>query len=251
MLAIYPWVILGDFFNSIQNLSGKVVEKAVRMRWKRFLLWTFTLGTAGILIAGGTSAIVYYGGKAGIMPPADVQPAQAALVLGAYVFPDGRPSAMVEDRLIMAESLYKAGKVKKILISGDHGRVEYDEVNAMRRYLEAKGVPTADIFMDHAGFDTYDSMYRARDVFQVHSAVVVTQRFHLPRAVWLARQMGLEAEGVVADRWVYDKASYYEAREVLARVKAFGEWLFQRKPVFLGPVIPITGDGRATHDQPR
>ena len=121
----------------------------------------------------------------------------------------------------------------------------------MRRFLENKGVPPTDIFMDHAGFDTYDSMYRARDVFQVKDAVVVTQRFHLPRALWIAERMGLETQGVVADRRPYAGAEYYDYREMAARVKAFGEVLFQRKPVFLGPVIPITGDGRATHDQPR
>jgi SanA protein len=220
-------------------------------RFKRILLWLAVLLTVALAAVGGVNAVVYYGGGAGIRPINDVQPAQAALVLGAYVFPDGTPSTMVEDRLMTAYHLYQAGKVKKILISGDHGRVEYDEVNAMRRYLEAKGVPPEDIFMDHAGFDTYDSMYRARDVFQVHSAIVVTQAFHLPRAVWLARRLGLEAEGVVADQRIYAKAQYYDMREVLARVKAFGEWASRQKPTFLGPVIPITGDGRATHDQPR
>lgn len=220
-------------------------------RYKRVLLWMVAIVAAAVLAVGGMNAIVYFGGKAGIRLIQDVQPAQAALVLGAYVFPDGTPSTMVEDRLITAYDLYQAGKVKKILISGDHGQIEYDEVNAMRRYLEAKGVPTEDIFMDHAGFDTYDSMYRARDVFQVDSAIVVTQAFHLPRAVWLARRLGLEAEGVVADRWEYAGAKYYATREVLARVKAFGEWASRQKPTFLGPVIPITGDGRATHDQPR
>lgn len=206
---------------------------------------------AAAVTVGGINAVVYLGGKAGIRPAGEVRPAQAALVLGAYVFPDGRPSTMVEDRLLAAFELYRSGKVKKILLSGDHGTVAYDEVNAMRRFLEEKGVPAEEIFLDHAGFDTYDSMYRARDVFQVRSVVVVTQGFHLPRALWLARRMGLDAEGLVADRWVYDGARYYEAREMLARVKAFMEWAVQRKPVFLGPVIPITGDGRATHDQPR
>lgn len=121
----------------------------------------------------------------------------------------------------------------------------------MRRYLEAKGVPASHIFMDHAGFDTYDSMYRARAVFQVRTALVVTQGFHLPRALYIARRLGLEAHGVVADRFAYHNALYYETREAAARVKAFGEVLLRRKPVFLGPVIPITGDGRETHDQPK
>lgn len=219
-------------------------------RWRRWLLWVAVIGIAVAAVVGGSNAVVYLGGKAGIRPAGEVRPAQVVLVPGAYVLPDGRPSTMVEDRLLAAYELYRGGKVKKILLSGDHGTVEYDEVNAMRRFLEEKGVPAEDIFMDHAGFDTYDSMYRARDLFQVRSAVVVTQGFHLPRAVWLARRMGLEAEGVVADRWIYAGAGYYEVREILARVKAFMEWAVHRKPVFLGPVIPITGDGRATHDQP-
>lgn len=216
--------------------------------WRRRLAGFGALvALAGALVAG-INGVVYFGGKAYFTDKAGAKPAQVALVLGAYVFPDGRVSAMVEDRLLAAYDLYTTGKVDKILLTGDHGRVEYDEVNTMRRFLEAKGVPTEDIFMDHAGFDTYDSMYRARDVFAVQSAIVVTQGFHLPRAVWIARQMGLDVQGVVADRWVYDKAWYYEAREWAARVKACAEVVSHRKPVFLGPVIPITGDGRATHD---
>ncbi|HLN62803.1 MAG TPA: ElyC/SanA/YdcF family protein [Symbiobacteriaceae bacterium] len=217
---------------------------------RRWLKWTGLLVLLGVAVAGGINAAVYYGG-ADFTSPEAAEPAQAILVLGAYVYPSGRPSDMVVDRLEMAYTLYQAGKAPKILISGDHGQVEYDEVNAMRRYLEAKGVPPEDIFMDHAGFDTYNSMYRARNIFHVKSAIVVTQAFHLPRAVWLARRMGLEAEGVVADRWQYAGAEYYALREAAARVKAFGEVAVHARPVFLGPAIPITGDGRATHDQPR
>lgn len=224
----------------------------MRKRWRRRCLKGIgLLVLLGVVAVGGSSAAVYYGGKAHFTGPEAAQPAQAILVLGAYVYPDGRPSDMVVDRLETAFALYQAGKAPKILISGDHGQVDYDEVNAMRRYLEGKGVPTEDIFMDHAGFDTYNSMYRARDIFQVESAIVVTQAFHLPRAVWLARRMGLEAQGVVADRHIYVSAEYYALREAAARVKAFGEVAVHAKPVFLGPTIPITGDGRATHDQPR
>jgi SanA protein len=222
----------------------------MRKRWKRIILWTLALGLAGLAALAGINAHVVSASRPYVHPIADVAPAQAAIVLGAYVYPDGRVSDMVADRLEAALTLYQTGKVKKILITGDHGTVEYDEVNTMRRYLEGKGVPTGDIFMDHAGFDTYDSMYRARDVFQVHTAVVVTQGFHIPRAVYIARSLGIEAEGVVADRWKYQAENYYEAREVLARIKAVGRLAVGSKPVFLGPVIPITGDGRATHDQP-
>lgn len=226
-------------------------QHSMKKRWKRWLAGGLLLGLLAILTVGGINGWVYFRGKAGFTSTGSASPAQAALVLGAYVFPDGRVSMMVEDRLEAALALYRSGKVKKILVTGDHGRLEYDEVNTMRKYLESKGVPPEDIFMDHAGFDTYDSMYRARDVFQVRSAIVVTQRFHLPRAIYIARALGLEAQGVVADRWVYAKAEYYELRELAARTKAFRDVVLRAKPKLLGPVIPISGDGRATHDQPR
>lgn len=220
-------------------------------KWKQWLKFASLTALSGALAIAGVNARVYYPGRAHTVSVEQAKPAQAVIVLGALVFPDGGVSAMVEDRLETAYALYRDGKAEKILITGDHGQVDYDEVNTMRRYLERKGVPGEDIFMDHAGFDTYDSMYRARDVFQVDSAIVVTQGFHLPRAVYLAREMGLEAEGVVADRQRYNRPAYYEMREMAARIKAFAEVMVGRKPIFLGPIIPIKGDGRQTHDQPR
>jgi SanA protein len=192
---------------------------------------------------------VYFRGRTLVTPAGETRPAQVALVLGALVFPDGRVSDMLGDRLETALDLYKDGKVQKILVSGDHGRTAYDEVNTMRRYLEERGVPAADIFMDHAGFDTYNSMYRARDIFQVQQVIVVTQAFHLPRALYIARSLGLEAQGVVADRHAY-RTTYYEVRELASRLKAFGQVQVGSRPVFLGPSIAITGDGRLTHDLP-
>lgn len=207
-------------------------------------------GLVGLLLLLVINALVYLPGRGRIVPLDQADPAEAAVVLGALVFSDGTVSMMVEDRLETALALYRAGKVKKILVSGDHGRVEYDEVNTMRRYLEAKGVPSEDIFMDHAGFDTYDSMYRTRAVFAASQVIVVTQRFHLPRALWIAQRLGLKAQGVAADRHQYFSEDYYELREAAARIKAFGEVLVRREPTFLGPVIPIDSDGRQTHDQP-
>jgi vancomycin permeability regulator SanA len=218
--------------------------------WRRLAAWLVRCVAAGTVLLLAVNALVYYPGRSRIVPPEEARPAEAALVLGAGVYPGGRVSPMLQDRLETALALYEAGKVEKFLLSGDHGRPEYDEVNTMRRYLEERGVPPADIFMDHAGFDTYDSMYRAAAVFAANDVIVVTQAFHLPRALWIADRLGLEAQGVAADRRRYRDERYYELREVAARIKAFGEVAIRRKPVFLGPVIPISGDGQATHDQP-
>ena len=105
--------------------------------------------------------------------------ADCILVLGAGVHPDGTPSNMLEDRLLRGIELYDAGASQKLLMSGDHGRKNYDEVNVMKQFAVARGVPSEDVFMDHAGFSTYESMYRARDVFQADKVIIVTQRYHL------------------------------------------------------------------------
>ncbi len=173
--------------------------------------------------------------------------AQAALVLGAQVKPDGTPSDMLEDRIVTAEELYRAGKVDKLLLSGDHGRLAYDEVGTMRRELLADGIPGRDLFTDHAGFDTWDSAQRARRVFDVDSAIVVTQRFHLPRALFAARRAGLRVTGFAADRRDYGRVmGRLQLREALARVKVVADTVTGAQPRFLGPRLPIGGDGRAT-----
>jgi len=228
-------------------LRGAVNLQALKKRG-RPLTRLFALCVTGLALLVLINGLVYYGGRRHFVTLEEAKPAQAVIVLGALVYSDGRVSPMLADRLETALALYRAGKVDKILVSGDHGRVEYDEVNTMRRYLEERGVPPEDIFMDHAGFDTYDSMYRARAIFACEDVIVVTQEFHLPRALWIANRLGLKAQGVVADRHVYGTEGYYELREAAARIKAFGEVLVRRKPVFLGPVIPIDGDGRQTHD---
>jgi SanA protein len=181
-----------------------------------------------------------------------IRQAQTAIVLGAYVYgKKGTLSPVLQDRVDAAIALYQAGRVDSLLMSGDHGQQDYDEVNAMRHYAESKGVPRSKIFLDHAGFNTYETMVRARRVFQVESAVVVTNRFHLDRAVFLALSQGIRAQGWVADRRRYSDADFYEQREFLARCKAFWFALVWRpQPSFLGPAIPITGDAALSHDQP-
>ncbi|MDO9020940.1 MAG: ElyC/SanA/YdcF family protein [Deltaproteobacteria bacterium] len=187
-------------------------------------------------------------GASRIHPLDGLSDADAVIVLGARVYADGSVSPMLADRLDAALALYRAGKAPRILVSGDHGTESYDEVNAMRRYLEARGVPAAHIFMDHAGFTTYDTLYRARDVFGVRRAVVVTQRFHLTRSLFVANALGLDAEGFVADRRPYTLGSLVRSnvREVGARVKAAVQALATPRPRYLGPRIPIGGDGRVT-----
>jgi len=177
---------------------------------------------------------------------ADLPECDAVMVLGAQVYSSGRPSPLLADRLDYGYELYMSGKVKKILVSGDHGQSNYDEVNTMRNYLLDKGVPREDIFMDHAGFNTYDSMYRAKEIFCIDKLLIATQDFHINRAVFIARKMGIDALGYPCE----DKAAYgmkhLNTREKLARVKALWDTTIKRNPEFLGEAIPITGSGVLT-----
>lgn len=207
-----------------------------------------------VVLLGSVIAVNVYVERAGtkyILDINNVPTSDAILVLGAYVFPDGTTSSMLTDRLTIGYELYKAGKAPKILVSGDHGRKDYDEVNAMKSFLKDKGIPGQDVFMDHAGFSTYESVYRARDIFQVKKVIIVTQEYHLMRAVFLARELGLEAYGIPSDRHDYGQAmTLYKFREVAARNKDF-LWakLVKPKPTFLGDAIPVFGDGGATDDK--
>ena len=170
------------------------------------------------------------------------------LVLGAGVR-DGRPTDMLRDRLDTAVELYFSGVAKKLLVSGDHGSDDYDEVNVMKDYAVGKGVPSEDIFMDHSGFSTYESIYRADAVFGVESCIIVTQKYHLFRALYAAEQFGLRAVGVSADVREYSGAFYRETRETLARVQDFFECLFKPLPTCLGDPVDIGGDGNITNDK--
>ena len=172
------------------------------------------------------------------------------MILGAYVYENGNPSPVLQDRLDYGYQIYQAGKAKKIIVTGDHGTVQYDEVNAMKDYLIKKGVPPQDIFLDHAGFDTYDSMYRARDIFGVKSLIISTQQFHINRALYISQRLGLESYGYPSEDKVIRRIYLQETRESLAKVKAFLETdILRNKPRLLGPQIPISGDGRATFDK--
>lgn len=171
------------------------------------------------------------------------------MVLGCGVRPDGSPSGMLKDRLDQGISLYKDGVTDRLLMSGDHGRVNYDEVNLMKQYAIDEGVLSEDIFMDHAGFSTYESMYRARDIFQVKKIVIVTQQYHMYRALYLAQAMGMEAYGVTSDPRRYGGQKMRDLRELLARPKDMIYAIVKPKPTYLGDAIPVSGDGNVTNDK--
>ncbi|MBR2213933.1 MAG: YdcF family protein [Eubacterium sp.] len=176
--------------------------------------------------------------------------ADCIIVLGAGLRPDGNPTWMLEDRIKVGDELYKNHTAPKIIMSGDHGRESYDEVNAMKKYAKSEGVPSKDIFMDHAGFETYDTMYRARDVFGAKKVIIVTQKYHLYRAMYAAKKLGLDAYGVSATKRKYDNKQWIrDIREWLARVKIFGKCITKPKPKFLGKKIDLKGSGDVTNDK--
>ena len=169
------------------------------------------------------------------------------IVLGAGIWGD-KPSPMLEDRLKEAISLYNQNVSSKIIMSGDHGKEDYDEVNIMKEYAIEQGVASEDIFMDHAGFSTYESMYRAKEVFEANKIVIVTQKYHLYRALYIAKQLGIEAYGVNSNPRKYVGATYREAREIIARNKDFIKCIFKPEPTYLGETIPVSGNGDITND---
>lgn len=170
------------------------------------------------------------------------------LVLGAGAWGNS-PSPLLGDRLDKGIELYEKNVAPKILMSGDHGQIEYDEVNVMKDYALEKNIPSNDIFMDHAGFSTYESMYRAKAIFKVKKIVIVTQEYHLYRSLYIANKLGLEAYGVAAIENNYAGQYYRDAREFLARNKDFVKVIFKPKPTYLGEEIPITGNGNITNDK--
>ncbi|MEL7647383.1 MAG: ElyC/SanA/YdcF family protein [Sedimentibacter sp.] len=174
--------------------------------------------------------------------------ADCILVLGAGVRRDGSPSPMLEDRILTGIDLYNKGVSERLIMSGDHSTKEYDEVNTMKRYAVYMGIPSEHIFMDHAGISTYDSIYRAKEIFQADNIIIVTQEYHLYRALYIAKSLGIEAYGVSADNRVYAGQDLREIREIAARVKDFAMAILKPNPKFLGDTIPVSGNGDVTND---
>lgn len=174
---------------------------------------------------------------------AELTDVDCIVVLGCAVRPDGTPSPMLAERLNRSIELYEAGAAPKLLMSGDNGQVEYNEVAAMGNFALEKGVPSYDIFLDYAGFSTYESIYRAKEIFQAQKIIIVTQKYHLHRALYIAKAFGLEAYGVSCDTQVYAGQTNRDIREILARNKDFLTSIFKPKPTYLGDPVPVDGPG--------
>ncbi|WP_288766838.1 vancomycin high temperature exclusion protein [Varibaculum massiliense] len=207
-----------------------------------------TLVVIAVIIVAGTNVYVWQRTKGEIISLTEAKDknTQVILVLGAGVNPNGTPSPMLAHRLQTALNLYQAGAAKKILISGDHGQVHYDEIKAMKSWLINQGVPAQVIYADHAGFSTYESAYRAEAIFSVQRAIVVTQPYHLPRALYDCQSRGIEVWGVGAAGNAYPGQTERNLREYLARTKDVIWVATEQKPTYLGPKISLDGPASAT-----
>lgn len=216
---------------------------------RRLFKYVLILVIAGIIYVFLINFYVIYSTKKQIKTDySELKNIDCVLVLGAGVWGDN-PSPMLEDRLLKGIELYNKGIAPKIIMSGDHGQDDYDEVNIMKEYAIKKGVPSEDIFMDHAGFSTYESIYRAKEIFGVKNLIIVTQEYHLYRALYIANRLGLNAYGVNSDPREYGGQLYREVREILARNKDFVKCMFKPEPTYLGDFIPINGNGNLTNDK--
>ncbi len=219
--------------------------------WKRVLILLVCLGVIGGSAVLGINAHVKKTGGAHIITEeeaAALTNVNCILVLGCGVREDGTPSHMLEDRLKQGVALYNLDASPKLLMSGDHGRENYNEVGTMKQYAMEASVPSEDVFMDHAGFSTYESLYRAKEIFGADKIIIVTQEYHLYRALYIAERMGLDAYGVASDYRTYWGQTSREIREILARAKDFVNTIFWPEPTFLGEAIPVSGNGDLTND---
>jgi len=229
---------------------------AVMKKTKGFLRLLFQIGLCVAILCGipalGINGAVIQQTQDRILLPEDaakLENVDCILVLGCLVKDNGVPSDMLADRLRRSVELYDMGAALKLLMSGDHGREDYDEVVAMKHYAVDAGVASSDVFMDHAGFSTYESVYRAKEIFQGKKILIVSQKYHLYRALYVAQELGLDAYGVSADYRNYRNQISRDLREVLARVKDAGTAILKPKPTFMGDVIPVSGNGDLTNDE--
>lgn len=231
----------------VKSLDRKKVKRLFIIIISIFLSLCILVGIYAIII----NAHVVNSTKAQIISSeeaAKIEDFDCIIVLGCQVKDDGRPSDMLKDRLTRAVELYKMGVAPKILMSGDHGRTTYNEVKTMKEFAINNGVPSSDVFMDHAGFSTYETVYRARDIFKCKKAVIVTQEYHIYRALYIANALDVELYGVTSDYNRYRGQTMRDIREILARNKDFITSIYKPKPTFLGEEISIQTNGDITND---
>ena len=217
---------------------------------KRLIIICFCLGAAGLLVLISINIHIKGAVQDRIVETETLPDEEfdCIMVLGCQVKEGGEPSHMLRDRLQRGVEVYNLGMAEKLLMSGDHGRTDYNEVETMKQYAIDEGVDSADVFMDHAGFSTYESIYRAKEVFGVEKMVIITQEYHLYRALYIVEQLGIEAYGVASDYHTYVGQSMRDLREVLARAKDFVTTIVKPEPTYLGEFIDIHGDGNITND---
>lgn len=213
------------------------------------LLCLVLIGVATLFIINGYVKSVVKERILSVEGAADIDEVDCIIVLGCQVRDDGSLSHMLRDRLMRGLEVYNAGAAPKLLMSGDHGRKDYDEVGAMKQYAIDNGVPSENVFMDHAGFSTYETVYRAREIFEADKVIIITQEYHLYRALYIAEQLGIEAYGVSADLNRYAGQSMRDFREVLARCKDWAMCIIKPEPTYLGEAIPVSGNGDLTNDK--
>jgi SanA protein len=243
--------LIGERARKLSELVSGTAQRLARADRRK--LFAGALGTALVLSGGAalTNAWIDRYAASHLYPDVSSAPRRKVVIVpGCRVYSDGTPTPILVDRLATARELYLRGSAQKILVSGDHAAPEYDEVNAMRRWLVARDVPSADIYLDHAGLRTLDTMERARRVFGVTEAAIATQEFHLPRAVFLARRAGIDAVGVRADRRAYRAWARNHWREFFAKGVSFVDsYLLRSEPRHLGDPHPIDGEAATTHDR--
>ena len=211
----------------------------------------FCIAFIGVLMLSGINLYVKKSGEGrfiSVSQACKLEDIDCILVLGCGV-KDHRPSLMLRDRLEKGVELYSVGASSKLLMSGDHGREEYNEVQVMKQYAMDAGIDSSDIFMDHAGFSTYESIYRAKEIFDADRIIIVSQEYHLYRALYIAEKLGIEAYGVPAEDVDYAGQMMRDLREILARIKDFMTTIFKPEPTYLGDVIPVSGDGNVTNSK--
>lgn len=224
-------------------LIKKIAKKLLQILFILAAIALVALYAINSYVVDSTSHLLF---SSDTLPESDNR--DCILILGCGVRADGTPSPMLSDRLDEGIKLYKSGAAPKIIVSGDHGKNDYDEVNVMKSYAVEKGVPSNDIFMDHAGFSTYESIYRAKEIFKAENIIIVTQNFHIYRALHIANKLNINAVGVNSDPRRYIGHQYNELREMAARAKDFINCIIKPNPTYLGKAVPVSGDGDLTND---